>query len=103
MAVGSVIAGGAAARLILFPSDVADDVSLLGYEVVLCAAAFALAGGVMSRSWERAEVADLVVELGEERSDRLRDVLARALGDPTLEVGYWSSGRTGTSTRPVAR
>ena len=91
VAVGSVIAGGAAARMILFPSDVADDVSSLGYEVVLCAAGLALAGGVVSRSQERADVADLVVELGEERSDRLRDGLARALGDPSLEVGYWSS------------
>ena len=31
-AVGLVIAGGAAARLILFPSDVAEDTSLLGYQ-----------------------------------------------------------------------
>jgi signal transduction histidine kinase len=31
----------------------------------------------------------LVVELGESRSATLRDELARALGDPTLEVGYW--------------
>ena len=91
VAVGSVIAGGAAARLIFFPSDVADDVSLLGYEVVLCAAGLVLAGGVLSRSHERADVADLVVELGEERSDRLRDGLARALGDPSLVVGYWLS------------
>ena len=35
-------------------------------------------------------VADLVVELGEARSGNLRDRLARALGDPTLELGYWS-------------
>ena len=58
----------------------------------------------LSRSLERADVADLVVELGEERSDRLRDVLARALGDPTLEVGYWSSATNGyidSSGRPL--
>ena len=99
-----MIAGGAAARLILFPSDVAEDTSLLGYQLVLCAAAVALAAGVVSRSLERADVADLVVELGEERSDRLRDVLARALGDPTLEVGYWSSTTNGyidSSGRPL--
>ena len=91
VAVGSVIAGGAAVRLILFPSDVANDTSRLGYQIVLCAAALTLTAGVLSRSLERAEIADLVVELGDQRSDRLRDVLARALGDPTLEVGYWSS------------
>ena len=38
-AVGGVIAGGAAARLVLFPSDVAENASLLGYQLVLCAAA----------------------------------------------------------------
>ena len=49
-------------------------------------------------------VADLVVELGEERSDRLRDGLARALGDPSLEVGYWSAvteGYVDSSGRPL--
>jgi signal transduction histidine kinase len=38
----------------------------------------------------RATVADLVVELGPaRRSHSVRDALARALGDPTLEIGYW--------------
>ena len=32
---------------------------------------------------------DLVVELGDVSSGTLRDALARALGDPTLRVGYW--------------
>ena len=90
-AIGLVVAGSAVARLAFPESDTADDVSLLAYQAVLCGAAFALAGGVISRSWDRAMVADLVVELGEERSDRLRDGLARALGDPSLEVGYWSA------------
>ena len=102
-AVGSVIAGGAAARLILFPSDVAEDTSLLGYQLVRARAA--RAGGRRPVSFVGAgHVADLVVELGEERSDRLRDVLARALGDPTLEVGYWSSATNGyidSSGRPL--
>jgi signal transduction histidine kinase len=34
-------------------------------------------------------VTDLVVELGESRSGTLRGELAAALGDPSLEVGYW--------------
>jgi signal transduction histidine kinase len=38
--------------------------------------------------WERVPVTDLVVELGESRSATLRDALARALGDPTLQVGF---------------
>ena len=43
-----------------------------------------------------ATVADLVVELGETRSGSLGDRLARALGDPTLEVGYWSPDAAAT-------
>ena len=36
-------------------------------------------------------VSDLVVELGRGAPEpgRLRDALARALRDPTLELGYW--------------
>jgi len=51
--------------------------------------------GLIRAPWERAAVTDLVVELGEARSGTLRDALARALGDPTLEVGYWVPGRNG--------
>src|SRR5262249_10287940 len=47
--------------------------------------------GLVRWPWESAEVADLVVELGEARSGTLRDELARALGDPSLQVGYWLS------------
>ena len=39
----------------------------------------------------RAGIADLVVELGQTPTPaRLRDALANALGDPTLQVAYWS-------------
>jgi signal transduction histidine kinase len=89
VAVGAVLAGGALARLTL-SGDTAEDASLLAYQAVLCVTAVVLANGVLSRPWEQVAVTDLVVELGEARSDALRDSLARALGDPTLEVGYWS-------------
>ena len=59
------------------------------YEATLCALAVGLLIGLLRPSWERADVTDLVVELGEERSATLRDQLARALGDPSLEVGYF--------------
>ena len=85
---GLVLAGGAAARLAM-PAGDADDPSLLALEVTLCALAGALVAGLLSRSWGRAAVTDLVVELGEGRSGTLRDELARALGDPTLDIGYW--------------
>ena len=39
----------------------------------------------------RASVADLVVELGQTPTPaRLRDALANALGDPSLQVAYWA-------------
>ena len=39
----------------------------------------------------RAAVADLVVEMGQTPTPaRLRDALANALGDPSLQVAYWS-------------
>ena len=65
--------------------------ALLAYELVLLGIAIGLY--VRLRGPEAA-VADLVVELGETRSGTLGDRLARALGDPTLEVGYWSPDAT---------
>jgi len=85
---GLVLAGGAAARLAV-PAGDANEPSLLVLEVTLCALAGGLLAGLLSPSWERSAVTDLVVELGESRSGILRGRLARALGDPTLEVGYW--------------
>lgn len=83
-----VVAGGAAARLALPPGDVSV-ASLLAYEVVLCSIAAVLLAGLVVAPWDRAAVTDLVVELGEARGGTLRGELSRALGDPSLEVGYW--------------
>ena len=49
--------------------------------------------GLLVASWQQTAVADLVVELGEARSGTLRGELARALGDPSLELGYWLPDR----------
>ena len=71
------------------PGPATDAATLLAYEVMLCALAAGVLIGLVRWPWERAEVADLVVELGQTRSGTLRDELARALGDPSLQVGYW--------------
>jgi signal transduction histidine kinase len=71
------------------PGPATDAATLLVYELILCALAVSLLVGLVRWPWERAQVADLVVELGEIRSGTLRDELARALGDPSLQVGYW--------------
>ena len=83
---GVVLAGGAVARLAV-PTVVTNELSLVALEATLCALAGGLLAGLLTASGS--EVTDLVVELGQGRSGTLRDELARALGDPTLEVGYW--------------
>lgn len=52
-----------------------------------------LAGLLMSQ-FARSAVADLVIELGEAPPPgRLRDALARALGDPSVRLAYWLAER----------
>jgi signal transduction histidine kinase len=83
-----VLAGTAAARLLLPPGDVSG-LALLVYAVSLCVLAGGLLAGLLVAPWQRTAIADLVVELGEARSGTLRGELSRALGDPSLEIGYW--------------
>jgi signal transduction histidine kinase len=104
----ALFGGGAAAVALVrlaVPGPATDAATLLAYEVLLCALAAALLIGLVRWPWERAEVADLVVELGEARSGTLRDELARALGDPSLQVGYWlpeSAAFVDAAGRPLA-
>jgi signal transduction histidine kinase len=71
------------------PAQAASAVTLHAYQAALCGWSFGLLIGLLRGPWDRAEVTDLVVELGATRSGTLRDKLARALGDPSLQVGYW--------------
>ena len=91
-----VLAGIAAARLLLPPEEVSG-LTLLLYEVALCVLAGGLLAGLLAgllvAPWQQTAVADLVVELGEVRSGTLRGELSRALGDPSLEIGYWLPDR----------
>ncbi len=97
-----VLAGTAGIRLAL-PTQVVTDATLLAYEAALCLLGGVLLTGLVRAPWERAPVTDLVVELGEARSGSLRDALAGALGDPTLEVGYWLGDRyVDAGGRPLA-
>lgn len=86
--VALVLTGNAAIRL-AFATGAGTSATLLAYELALCVLAVGLLAGLVARPWERVRMTDLVVELGEGRSGSLRDALARALGDPTLEVGFW--------------
>ena len=62
--------------------------ALVAYQAALVVVVVVLVSGVVAPS--PSEVADLVVELSEGPDATVRDRLARVLGDPTLEVGYWS-------------
>lgn len=65
------------------------DMQLVAYELVLAATAIGLAADLIWGEWSRAAVTGLVVELGSRaEAGNLRDRLARALGDPSLVVGY---------------
>jgi hypothetical protein len=86
VALGAVLAAGAVALATVPDRDAVAPV-LHVYEATLVA----IAVGICVRLRQPSEVTDLVVELGESRSGTLRDRLARALGDPTLTVGYWSA------------
>lgn len=102
MGLAVVVAGGAVARLVVPDGDAAIP-TLLVYEAALCGICVVLAAGL--RGPAVARVTDLVVELGDQRSGTLRDALARTLGDPDLEVGYWQPGLGGyvdAHGRPVA-
>jgi signal transduction histidine kinase len=86
--VASVVAARAAVRLADPDTQAA---TLLVQQLSLCVLAVLLLAGLLAEPWTRLRVTDLVVELSEERSGALRSELARVLGDPTLEVGYWSN------------
>jgi signal transduction histidine kinase len=55
----------------------------------------ALLGGVLTATLAKGTVADLIVELGHTSLGGVRDALARALGDPSLEVAFWLPERDG--------
>jgi signal transduction histidine kinase len=87
LAVGLMLAGATALADV---SPRAADATLFGYEAALVGSALLLMAVPRSELRARTKLADLVVELGPaRRSQTVREALRRALGDPTLEVGYW--------------
>ena len=103
-AVACLLAGTAIFRLaVRTPS--ATDASLRVFEAALALLAIMLVRGLLREPWARTVPTDLVVELSETRFGALRDRLARALGDPTLEVGFRvgeGDGYVDAAGRPLA-
>jgi signal transduction histidine kinase len=103
IAVCGVIAFEGVVR-VLVPVGTGQQLMLTAYGVVLVGVAVGLTVG--SRLVQRVPpaVTDLVVALGEARSGLLRHQLARALGDPGLQVGYWvpeGAGYVDASGEPI--
>jgi signal transduction histidine kinase len=58
------------------------------YEVILGLSAISLLADLWARRWADSAVTGLIVDLGRQRAGTVRDKLARALGDPSLEIAY---------------
>jgi signal transduction histidine kinase len=87
LAYAAALAGGALARL---AGGDANDAVLLVYDATVTSIAIVLLLQLLFGRWTEETVADLVVALGERAgAGTLRDQLAKALGDPSLIVGYW--------------
>ena len=86
-----VLGFGAVARLAGL--DAAEP-TLLAYEAVLTAIAGGLLADLLRGHWSQSAVTGLVVDLGGMSEPiTLRDRIARALGDPSLQLGYWLGDR----------
>src|SRR5215217_7923990 len=73
----------------------ADRAVLWAYEAVTGLVAVWLFADLLWGRWTQAAITGLVVDLGElGDAGTLRDRLARALGDPSLVVGYWLPGES---------
>jgi signal transduction histidine kinase len=87
LAFAGVLALGAVDRLAGWGADLA---MLLLYDTVITAVAVVLLLDLRFGRWVDATVADLVIGLGGEASASLQAQLRRAMGDPTVTLGYWA-------------
>lgn len=92
----ALVAGGVAVALIgalgirlVDPTGQGPEASILVYELAMMGAAVILATGLLRDAPSTLAVVDFVVELGQTPGGPLRDALADALGDPSLEIGFW--------------
>ena len=83
--VAGVLAAGAVGRI----AAVSLDSWLgIGYDGVLLATALGLFADLLRGGWGRAAVPGLVIHLGAGGADTLAHRLARAVGDPSLDIAY---------------
>jgi signal transduction histidine kinase len=102
---GLVLAGAGAARLL---GATIDDAVLLAYEAALAATVLSMVGEIVWWTSSPGVLARFVLDLGSAaEAGTLRDRLARAVGDPSLTIGYAladdASGWIDDAGRPVIR
>ncbi len=85
LAFAGVLALGALNRLLSWDADRA---VLWTYDAVIASIAVVLLRDLLRGRWTDAVVTGLVVDLGDQETGTLRAKLARALGDPSLVLGY---------------
>ena len=93
LAIAAVLSFGALGRLAGWGADAT---TLWAYEVVLAVVAVALVADLLRGRWSQGALTGLVVDLGGLWEPvTLRDRLARALGDRSLQLGYWIGADAG--------
>ena len=86
-----VVGVTAAARLV--EPAIGQAWTLHAYEITMVLIAVGSLLDLLGARPQAAAVTDLVVELANRPSGTQADALARALGDPSLQIGYWRSER----------
>lgn len=93
-ATAAVVAAAGTAAVLRLADSAADGTMLWAYEGVLTFVAAGLCADLLWGRWTEAAVRGLVIDLGDlEREATLRTRLARSVGDPTLQLGYWDPAR----------
>jgi signal transduction histidine kinase len=103
-ALATLLAATAVVR-IAESTPTANHLTLIAFDAGLSLLAVVLARDLLREPWAHPAAGDLVVELADTRSGVLREQLARALGDPTLELAFPVGGNgayVDAAGRPVA-
>jgi hypothetical protein len=96
LAATAAVAATLGTAAVLRLADAAADGTLLWvYEAVLALVAAGLCADLLWGRWTEAAVRGVVMDLGDlEHEATLRTRLARSVGDPSLQLGFWDPART---------